>query len=107
MKIGTEDKKKLRVLAIVGVLGLGGAVYIYTQLFATGTPAPATVAAPAPVRPQAQAARTGTGKKAEVALDLDPTLRMGPMRVTESLLYSGNGRNIFSANSAPEVEIQK
>jgi hypothetical protein len=104
MKIGTEDKKKLRILTVVGVLGLGGAVYIYTQLFSTGTPAPAAVAAPAPARPQVQ---TGTAKKAEVALDLDPTLRMGPMKVTESLVYSGNGRNIFSANSAPEVVIPK
>ena len=107
MNIGTQDKKKLRILAGVGTLGLGAAVYIYMQLFAVGTPTPATVAAPAPVRPQAQTIRTGTAKKAEVALDLDPTLRMGPMRVTESLVYSGNGRNIFSANSAPEVVIQK
>jgi hypothetical protein len=34
---------------------------------------------------------------------LDPTLRMDAMLVTESLVYSGNGRNIFSASSAPVV----
>jgi len=37
---------------------------------------------------------------------LDPTLRMQAMLVTESLVYTGGGRNIFSASSAP-VEIPK
>ena len=38
MKVGTEDKKKLRILAGVGTLGLAAAVYIYMQLFAAPTP---------------------------------------------------------------------
>src|ERR1700722_1555658 len=37
---------------------------------------------------------------------LDPTLRMEAMLVTESLVYSGSGRNIFSASSMP-VDIPK
>jgi hypothetical protein len=37
---------------------------------------------------------------------LDPTLRMEAMLVTESLAYSGSGRNIFSPNSVP-VDIPK
>jgi hypothetical protein len=51
-----------------------------------------------------------TGKAAKnlgtTSAQLDPTLRMEAMLVTESLVYSGNGRNIFSANSAP-IEIPK
>jgi hypothetical protein len=39
---------------------------------------------------------------------LDPTLHMGAMLVSESVEYSGSGRNIFSANTAPPpVAIQK
>jgi hypothetical protein len=37
---------------------------------------------------------------------LDPTLRMEVMLVTESLVYSGSGRNIFSASSVP-IDIPK
>jgi hypothetical protein len=50
-------------------------------------------------------AATGTAAKklGTTSAQLDPTLRMGPMLVTESLVYSGSGRNIFSANSAPVV----
>jgi hypothetical protein len=107
MKIGTEDKKKLRILLVVGALGLALLGYtLYDQLLAP-EPVRPTVAAPAPAARTQAVAVTGTAKKAEVALDLDPTLKMGPMLVTESLVYSGNGRNIFSANSVPEIVIQK
>jgi hypothetical protein len=46
----------------------------------------------------------GEAKRVGVAsAQLDPTLKMGPMLVTESLVYTGSGRNIFSMNSAPVV----
>jgi hypothetical protein len=38
---------------------------------------------------------------------LDPTLHMESMDVTESLAYTGTGRNIFSPNSAPPVALPK
>jgi hypothetical protein len=37
---------------------------------------------------------------------LDPTLRMAAMLVTESLVYTGGGRNIFSSSSVP-IDIPK
>jgi hypothetical protein len=107
MKLGTEDKKKLAIAVVTGVLGLGAAFYMYDQLST-----PDTVAAPAtkPVissatAPAAVAVKSkGTAAGASVAMSavqLDPTLKMGPMLVTESLVYTGGGRNIFSASSIP------
>ncbi len=45
----------------------------------------------------------GGGAKASPTQQLDPTLRMGAMLVTESLAYSGTGRNIFSGTSTLPV----
>lgn len=107
MKMGAEDKKKLGILVVVGVLALGAIVYMYSQLSTPDAPRPVTntVAAPPPVRVQP---RAGEAKNVgTAATHLDPTLHMKAMLVTESLVYSGSGRNIFSANSAPAVVIPK
>jgi len=109
MKVGIEDKKKLAVLGVVGVIALGAGVYLYTQL---SDPSPAPVAAPivasTPTTPVVKNSGSGAVAKnvGTTAAQLDPTLRMGPMLVTEALVYSGGGRNIFSASSVP-VEIPK
>jgi hypothetical protein len=109
MKVGAEDKKKLAVLGVVGVVALGAGVYLYTQL---SEPSPAPVAAPViastPAAPGGKSSGSGAALKnvGTTAAQLDPTLRMGPMLVTEALVYSGGGRNIFSASSVP-VEIPK
>jgi hypothetical protein len=109
MKIGAEDKRKLAVLGVVGVMAVGAGVYLYTQL---SDPTPAPVAAPVVVStPAAPAVKSGgSGPSATTvgttSAQLDPTLRMRPMLVTEALVYSGGGRNIFSASSVP-VEIPK
>jgi hypothetical protein len=109
MRIGTEDKKKLGVLGVVGVLGIAAAGWIYSQLATPDAPpaaAPVVVtgqtAAPTAKKPVGSAAKNlGT-----TSAQLDPTLRMGPMLVTESLVYSGSGRNIFSMTSVP-IDIPK
>ena len=109
MKVGAEDKKKLAVLGVVGVVALGAGMYLYTQL---SEPSPAPVAAPViastPAAPGGKSSGSGAAAKnvGTTAAQLDPTLRMGPMLVTEALVYSGGGRNIFSASSVP-VEIPK
>jgi hypothetical protein len=113
MKIGAEDKKKLAILAVVGTLGIGSIIYIYSELSDSPAPAPAAAsAAPAAAaRPEVATATksssgaggngTAAANVGTTAAELDPTLKMGPMLVTESLVYSGSGRNIFSAASAP------
>src|SRR5580700_319256 len=101
------------VLVAVGIL--------YYELH-DDTPAPvaAPVVVTAPVKTAPTATKTGpavavapgsvvgaTAKKVgTTSAQLDPTLRMDAMLVTESLVYSGSGRNIFSASSVP-IDIPK
>jgi hypothetical protein len=109
MKIGMEDKRKLGVLGVVGVMAAGAGIYLYSQL---SEPTPAPVAAPVvvstPVAPAVKGGSSGPAAKSlgTTSAQLDPTLKMGPMLVAESLVYTGGGRNIFSASSVP-VEIPK
>ncbi len=108
MRLGTEDKKKLAILAVVGTLGIGSIIYIYTSLGGSDTPVPATtpVVTSRPPAPPAKAATPSTGVAINIgtaSTELDPTLKMNPMLVTESLVYSGTGRNIFSTASMPVI----
>ena len=120
MNLGTQDKKKLGILAVVGVLALGAAYYMYSQLFpseAAPVTTPVAVAAPAPapaapIRTSTSASGNTAGVPSKTAgvptgAQLDPTLHMEAMLITESLVYSGSGRNIFSVNSAPAVYIPR
>jgi hypothetical protein len=105
---GSEDRKKM--IAVGGFVVIAGAV-LYFEL--SGGSAPAPVAPPAVVTaPAASNEGTTTGPAAKwmgtTSAALDPTLHMGAMLVSESVEYSGSGRNIFSANTAPPpVAIQK
>jgi hypothetical protein len=106
MRIGTENRQKTIIAAIGGVLALGACVYLYEELFATG-PAPApqapVVVASAPVVTQVSGQAGGNAAKTvgKTSAALDPTLHMEAMLVSESVEYSGTGRNIFSASSVP------
>jgi hypothetical protein len=106
---------------LIGGFVLFAAGILYYQLH---DDSPAPIAAPvvvtAPVKAAPEAVKTGPAvavapgsvvgpaakKTGTTSAQLDPTLRMGPMLVTESLVYSGSGRNIFSASSVP-VDIPK
>ena len=123
-----RDKKQIVVVSIFGVLLLVFVAYAYNSFFG-GAPNPA--ATPTPVsepevtrssnsRAETESAttpvsnaRTGqtTGQAtapgiaakmmASTSSSLDPTLDESAMLRTESLVYTGTGRNIFSAISAP------
>ncbi len=69
----------------------------------TTTPA---ASAPGAAVPAGFVAGAAAKKLGTTSAQLDPTLRMDAMLVTESLVYSGSGRNIFSASSAP-IDIPK
>jgi hypothetical protein len=115
----TPDQQKKG--GLIAVFVLVAAVILYYDFFRDDSPprpvAPAVVTAPVKVAP---AAKTGAGvavapgssagaaakNLGTTSAQLDPTLRMEAMLVTESLAYSGSGRNIFSASSVP-IDIPK
>jgi hypothetical protein len=105
--LSAEDKKKALAIGGFVLLAVGILYFELGDLFVSTPPAPTPVATT--VTPTSRPAN-GTAAKTPTAaastLQLDPTLKMGPMLVTEALVYSGGGRNIFSASSAP-VEIPR
>ena len=125
LKIGAEDKKKVAIVAVLGLVVLGLVVYNLISAFSGGStpaPAPAVARAPAsapaaatapPARPAGarERARAGGSRDAtkvpRTMANLDPTLHPEVMAEAESLEYSGKGRNIFSMLSAPEIEVAK
>jgi hypothetical protein len=112
-----DQKKKGGLIALFALLAAGVLYYELRDDSPAPVVAPVVVTAPVKVAP---AVKTGTavavppGKVAGPAAkdlgttsaQLDPTLRMEAMLVTESLVYSGSGRNIFSASSVP-IDIPK
>src|ERR1700738_307833 len=112
-----DDKKKAIVIAVFAVLAVGVLWFNLKDVFFPTAPAPvasvpavssgsggvagATVARPNAASGTGSAGPSSAGHGDSGSLQLDPTLKMGPMLVTEALVYSGSGRNIFSASSVP------
>ena len=104
-----DQQKKL---AAGGAFAVIAALVLYFELHDPSPPPPAPPAAVVS-RPAAAATvssstsgpvlRTSAAATAKGPLSgsqqLDPTLHMGAMLLTESLAYSGSGRNIFSGGS--------
>lgn len=101
MNLSKQDQRNYAILAAFVV---GAAYFLYSYLSVPDTRPPAApVATAAPVsKPVRKTAASGVAAKAETAAQLDPTLHMEAMLVTESLVYTGNGRNIFSAGPGPK-----
>ena len=119
IRLSPDLQKKAAAVAAF-VLVAAGVLYYELRDDSPAPVAPAAVTAPATTSGTARSAGVpassgnvggnGGGSAAQklgtTSAQLDPTLRMGPMLVTEALVYSGSGRNIFSANSAP-VELPR
>lgn len=106
MKAGTEDRRKLIAAGSFGVLAVG--YLIYTLVGSGGssdTPAPAPVTVVTTSRPAAAPITQTRSAPSR----LDPTLHPEGMLLTESLVYSGSGRNIFlpadAVSAAPVIKI--
>jgi hypothetical protein len=112
MKTGTENRKQAIMAGVLGLLALGACIYLYEELFAGSSPAPVQQQ-PVATTPAANTPEAGPSNEAgsvakavgTTSGSLDPTLHMDAMLVSESVVYSGTGRNIFSANSVPVVPI--
>jgi hypothetical protein len=104
LALGTENKRQVYLLGALGaaILIIGG-WEIYNTFSGPSTSAPpATVKAPALHEPEGKGASGAEAQKLSNA-DIDPTLHFDKLAQSEDVAYSGNGRNIFSAESAPVV----
>ena len=128
MQPGAENRKKTVLVGVLGACALCGVLYnLYAAFGGPSTPPPAVAPltnAPAPVknaRPGGASSAVTNGPGASTAMagvnaqrlattnsSLDPTLDQAAMLRTESLVYSGSGRNIFSATyTAPAPVIPR
>ena len=101
MNLGTGNRKQTITAITLGVIALGACFYIYEELFATGAPTSPPPAQSAPAVARNSAGSQRVARPIGSIGDFDPTLHMQTMLVSEAVTYSGSGRNIFSAQSAP------
>jgi hypothetical protein len=100
LKLGTENRKEMIFLAVVGVI----AVVLAGRAFWPS--APETAPASAGSRPagftRVSARRTASGRVVKAAEPrLDPTLQLDLLPQSEGTEYAGVGRNIFVNGSMP------
>jgi hypothetical protein len=117
-RAGSEDRKKFLAMCGFGVVFAGVLYYELSGSSVPVAPPPPPViitsptrsaAAPAGDESTAETPAVSNASTAKVvgttSAALDPTLHMEAMLVTESVVYEGSGRNIFSSMSAPPVAI--
>ena len=103
MRLGTENKRQLYlVIGLFSFIFLYGGYQIYRMFGGGSSSAPVVRVASVPGAPAGLAA--GPAAKRLSNSGLDPTLHLERLMLNESVEYSGTGRNIFSAESAPVIE---
>jgi hypothetical protein len=103
LALGTENKRQvIAVIVLFAVVAGAGGYEIYNYFSGPSTP-PAP--APSAQRTAAPAANPASdaGSEAQKLTNagIDPTLHFEKLAQSEDVEYSGTGRNIFSADSAP------
>lgn len=97
MKVGVENRKKLAIMAALLVLAL----FLLVRTFSTPDPQAAGTSAQPPSPQNPEQRRTERAKGAQLASNLDPTLRFDLLRASEETPYRGTGRNIFKPQPDP------
>jgi hypothetical protein len=101
MRLGTENKRQLYlVIGMFAFIFLYGGYQLYRMFGTSSTPVPG----PAVVQLKALPGSSGAEAQKLSNTGLDPTLHLERLALNESVTYSGTGRNIFSAESAPVIE---
>lgn len=118
MKTGTEDRKKVAILAGLLAVIIPVAIWELHGIFgsptptphpaASTTPAPAASTNPAPANAPAPTTSAAAPEAQRVTNNdnIDPTLHLDKLAQSEDVEYAGTGRNIFSAESAPPPKIE-
>jgi hypothetical protein len=105
LALGTENKRQVIVVIVLFafILGFGGWL-IYRAVSSPSKPASSTPAqAQAPNLPAGATTAQPAGNEAQklASAGIDPSLHFDKLAEGEDVDYSGTGRNIFSAESAP------
>jgi len=99
VKLGTENRKQVITLAVLGTIALLTLGYEFWPSSPSAAPA-AAQSSSASAKPNMR--RTASGKMVPVVEPrLDPTLDLKLLSRSEEIKYAGNGRNIFVAGSMP------
>ena len=132
MKLGTEDKKKVRVLGVLGAILLGAMYYSFFSGPSVPSSAPAPAARPnsiadlpsTAVAPEPQAVRAPgrssargdefhpvlRSRRPEDRVDttgIDPTLKLDLLAKLQQVPPAGSGRNLFQFGAPPPKELPK
>jgi len=111
MPLGAEKKGQVYLVVVLFafILGYGG-WQLYKAIAGPSTPStPPPATAQRPVTPAGNrpatatsAAQAGNDAQKLTNAGIDPALHLDKLAMSEQIEYAGTGRNIFSAESAPE-----
>ena len=102
--LGIENKRQVyTVIALAVVIVIAGGYELYNSNSTPSTPSPVVPARPAATARGTTQRTTAAGPQAQhvAGNNIDPALHFDKLAQSEEVVYSGTGRNIFSAESVP------